>query len=375
MNKKIRPIIKWTGGKFDEFSFFANQIPSFTRYIEPFFGGGGVFFALQPNVASFINDKSTDLFNFYAHLSDENFKTELYKYVSAWEALGALNTFLWDKSSSDFKNFISGANAYDVLKDNLSNYLKFEIPKISQLIDIDFVVDAKKIEAKLLASILDKAKRIKRISDKEGRSFSNAELQDHFETGIRSGFYLFFRNLLNQQYTKSVQLSPAKTVANWYFVREFCYASMFRFNSKGEFNIPYGGIAYNKKNFRLKVTNVFDDSIANLFKNVSLSNLDFEDFLNTIELNPNDFIFLDPPYDSEFSEYDQNSFSQNDQKRLASFLIKTTAKWMVVIKETDFIRNIYTHPNINITTFDKNYTYNVRGRNNRSVTHLIVTNY
>jgi DNA adenine methylase len=150
---------------------------------------------------------------------------------------------------------------------------------------------------------------------------------------------------------------------------------MFRFNSKGEFNIPYGGIAYNKKNFRLKVTNVFDDSIANLFKNVSLSNLDFEDFLNTIELNPNDFIFLDPPYDSEFSEYDQNSFSQNDQKRLASFLIKTTAKWMVVIKETDFIRNIYTHPNINITTFDKNYTYNVRGRNNRSVTHLIVTNY
>jgi DNA adenine methylase len=375
MNKKIRPIIKWTGGKFDEFSFFANQIPPFKRYIEPFFGGGGVFFALQPNVASFINDKSTDLFNFYAHLSDENFKTELYKYVSAWEALGALNTFLWDKSSSDFKNFISGANAYDVLKDNLSNYLKFEIPKISQLIDIDFVVDAKKIEAKLLASILDKAKRIKRISDKEGRSFSNAELQDHFETGIRSGFYLFFRNLLNQQYTKSVQLSPAKTVANWYFVREFCYASMFRFNSKGEFNIPYGGIAYNKKNFRLKVTNVFDDSIANLFKNVSLSNLDFEDFLNTIELNPNDFIFLDPPYDSEFSEYDQNSFSQNDQKRLASFLIKTTAKWMVVIKETDFIRNIYTHPNINITTFDKNYTYNVRGRNNRSVTHLIVTNY
>ncbi len=375
MNKKIRPIIKWTGGKFDEFSFFANQIPPFKRYIEPFFGGGGVFFALKPNVTSFINDKSTDLFNFYVHLSDENFKTELFKYVSAWDALGDLNTFLWDKSSNDFKSFISGANAYDVLKDNLSNYLKFEIPKISQLVDIDFVVDAKKIEAKLLASILDKAKRIKRISDKEGRSFSNAELQDHFETGIRSGFYLFFRNLLNQQYTKSVQLSPAKTVANWYFVREFCYASMFRFNSKGEFNIPYGGIAYNKKNFRLKVTNVFDDSIANLFKNVSISNLDFEDFLNTIELNPNDFIFLDPPYDSEFSEYDQNSFSQNDQQRLASFLIKTTAKWMVVIKETDFIRNIYTHPNINITTFDKNYTYNVRGRNNRSVTHLIVTNY
>ena len=68
MNKKLRPIIKWTGGKYDEFAFFADYIPKFDRYVEPFFGGGGVFFALQPTGKSFINDKSIDLINFYKQI-------------------------------------------------------------------------------------------------------------------------------------------------------------------------------------------------------------------------------------------------------------------------------------------------------------------
>ncbi|MBY0543113.1 MAG: DNA adenine methylase, partial [Sphingobacteriaceae bacterium] len=227
----------------------------------------------------------------------------------------------------------------------------------------------------LLASIADKARRIKRICEKENRNFNEEELKAHFETGIRSGAYLFFRKILNLDFNKTITLSSAKSAANWYFVREFCYGAMFRFNAKGEFNIPYGGIAYNKKNFRQKAENIFNTSVTTLFKNTEIFNLDFEDFLNKINLQSSDFIFLDPPYDSEFSEYDQSAFTQLDQQRLASFLIKAKAKWMVVIKETDFIRKIYTHPKVKILAFDKSYTYNVRGRNDRAVTHLIITNY
>jgi DNA adenine methylase len=51
------------------------------------------------------------------------------------------------------------------------------------------------------------------------------------------------------------------------------------------------------------------------------------------------------------------------------------AKWMVVIKETPFILDLYNHPSVKIITFDKKYIYNVRGRNNRNTTHLIITNY
>ncbi len=39
MNKKTRPIFKWTVGKYNEFDFFQDHIPTFDRYIEAFFLG------------------------------------------------------------------------------------------------------------------------------------------------------------------------------------------------------------------------------------------------------------------------------------------------------------------------------------------------
>ena len=150
---------------------------------------------------------------------------------------------------------------------------------------------------------------------------------------------------------------------------------MFRFNKSGEFNIPYGGIAYNKKNLKQKVDAIFSDDVINLFSKTKLYNLDFEDFINEIKPISSDFMFIDPPYDSNFSEYDQNSFTRNDQIRLANILLKTEAKWMLVIKNTEFIYSLYDKKGINITSFDKLYTYNVRGRNSREAKHLIIMNY
>ena len=375
MDKKLRPIIKWTGGKYDEFALFAAHIPKFDRYIEPFFGGGGVFFALQPTVKSFVNDKSTDLINFYKQIGNKDFKTEIFNYADAWDELSKVNVFLWQNCAERYANYINNKIEAHDLTDQLAKLLSKNLKSHELLNDLDFMVDQVLFEKMLLSSIADKARRIKRICEKEARSFSSSELADHFETGIRSGAYLFFRTLLNKNFTNQIKLSEAKTAANWYFVREFCYGSMFRFNAKGEFNIPYGGIAYNKKNFRLKAENIFNKATIDLFKHTEIFNLDFEAFLNKVRLKETDFIFLDPPYDSEFSEYDQSAFTQSDQKRLANLLIATRSKWMVVIKETEFIRNIYTHPLVKIETFDKNYTYNVRGRNNRDAKHLIITNY
>lgn len=375
MKNKLRPLVKWTGGKFDEFSLFSSFIPSFKRYIEPFFGGGGVFFALQPKVPALINDKSTDLINFYREITNDAFKRELLLYADAWDELGQLTAFLWESCAHSFVGFIEHDLDGNKLKDELEQNFNFSLKDKPTLSNLDFILDVDLFKTMLLSSIADKAKRIKRISPKENKSFTNDELYSHFETGVRSGGYLFFRKLLNQNYKRKRNLSTAKAAANWYFVREFCYASMFRFNAKGEFNIPYGGIAYNKRKFREKAERIFADEVVSLFKQAKLNNEDFETFLSEAKLEADDFIFLDPPYDSEFSEYDQSAFNRKDQVRLALFLRTTPAKWMLIIKETPFIRELYTHPVINITTFDKKYTYNVRGRNNRGVTHLIITNY
>ncbi len=374
MKKKLRPIVKWTGGKYDEFASFAQCIPKFDRYIEPFFGGGGVFFALQPKVKSLINDKSTDLINFYQQIGQAAFKTELFKYADAWDELKQVNDQLWHKCSAIFKRYIKERSGAEELNEQLLKQLELVLTSSQIFNQEDFVVDVPLFKKMLLSSIFDKARRIKNICKKEARVFTVEELKSHFETGIRGGVYLFFRHLLNQQYKQGHILEPAKAAANWYFVREFCYGSMFRFNDKGEFNIPYGGIAYNKRKFRYKAEKMFRKGVTDLFAHTEIYNLDFEAFLADIELKASDFIFLDPPYDTEFSEYDQSAFTQEDQQRLANFLIKTKAQWMVVIKETAFIREIYTHPKVKILTFDKSYTYNVRGRNNRAVKHLIITN-
>ena len=48
---------------------------------------------------------------------------------------------------------------------------------------------------------------------------------------------------------------------------------------------------------------------------------DFEDFLNGLNLTENDYIFLDPPYDTDFSTYAQNEFGREEQIRLCKNFI------------------------------------------------------
>jgi len=374
MKRKIRPIIKWTGGKYREFALFQDYIPEFDRYIEPFFGGGGVFFALQPQTPAIINDKSHDLICFYQQIKSRTFKTRLSQYADAWDEVTTLAELLWESTGQKFCEFILNQAELSALSASIETELTITLASLPTLSNKDFLKNPTEFYQHLKKGIESKASRLQRISAKAGNVFDLKELKKHFETALKSGIYLFFRNLLNKN-TKKSFLGEADAAANWYFVREFCYASMFRYNKKGVFNIPYGGILYNRKKFRKKANSIFTKPLQNLFQNAEIHNQDFEVLLTSLNLTSTDFIFLDPPYDSEFSEYDQNSFTLDDQKRLADFLIGCVAKWMVVIKETPFILELYNHPSVKITTFDKKYVYNVRGRNNRKATHLIITNY
>lgn len=375
-SSKIRPLIKWTGGKYDEFPLFSRYIPDFKSYYEPFFGGGGVFFALQPKSKSFLNDKSRDLIRFYNQISSPGFKDELYKYATAWEKAGSLSQFLIPRVNPMFSSFIDSRIDQIDLEKRISGLMeKLTILDYFPLFDEGFCISAHDIKKAFAASLFDKFKRIKRISIKEKRHFNPVELTDHIETGVKSGLYLYIRSIMNDCALNRLKLGDAKETANWYFVRELCYGSMFRFNKKGEFNIPYGGIAYNAKNLQQKVDAIFAPHVQKLFSNCTLSEMDFEDFFTTFKPGKGDFVFLDPPYDSEFSKYDNNSFTRDDQIRLRNVMKNVAGKWMLVIKETKFIRSIYEEIGSNIIYFDKTYTYNVRGRNSRDAKHLIITNY
>ncbi len=375
---KVRPVIKWTGGKYDEFLEFSQFVPEFNNYYEAFFGGGGVFFALQPKGNAFLNDKSTDLFKFYELISSENkvFFRHLNIYADAWDQATILSKQISKNLLSAFIDFVN----HTIDKSELSRTIAGYIESIDQLqfkplFQKKFIVKIDDFISFLVHSLNDKFNRIKHIQHKESKTFLEHELLDHVETGVKSGLYLYLRKLTNDVAKSRLAMSPEKAVANWYFVREFCYASMFRFNKKGEFNIPYGGIAYNKKNFRAKVEAIFSKPVKELLEHAVFSNLDFDEFMNETAPASEDFVFLDPPYDSEFSEYDQNAFTRDDQVRLRNAIVKCKAKCMVVIKETSFIRALYSTAPFYIVDFDKTYTYNVRGRNDRGTKHLIILNY
>ena len=66
----MRTIVKYRGVKSREISEFRRIIPEhYDRYIEPFFGGGAVFFELEPERA-IINDVNEKLMNFYTEVRD-----------------------------------------------------------------------------------------------------------------------------------------------------------------------------------------------------------------------------------------------------------------------------------------------------------------
>ena len=66
----MNPVLKYRGGKSREIPRFLQYIPDdFNHYIEPFFGGGAVFFYLEPDRA-IINDANTKLMTFYQQLRD-----------------------------------------------------------------------------------------------------------------------------------------------------------------------------------------------------------------------------------------------------------------------------------------------------------------
>ena len=70
LNNSAKPILKWAGGKTQMLGDLLPKVPkSYGRYIEPFFGGGAMFFALQPENA-IIADSNPELINMYRQVAE-----------------------------------------------------------------------------------------------------------------------------------------------------------------------------------------------------------------------------------------------------------------------------------------------------------------
>jgi site-specific DNA-adenine methylase len=217
------------------------------------------------------------------------------------------------------------------------------------------------------ASLEDKAARLARLETKHDVRFSDGDLDEHCETAVRAAFYTRIR-------AEERSATGARRAACFLFVRDFCYGSMFRNNAAGEFNIPYGGRSYNRKSFLARLEQLRSPRTRQGLARAEFFALDFDEFLAARRLAREDFVFVDPPYDSDFSTYGDHAFGLADQERLAAALAKLPCPWLLVIKETDEIHRIYASAR-RLGSFGKQYGYNVRGRNDRDARHLLLANY
>lgn len=372
-SSNLSPIIKWPGGKEKELKYIIPNLPQFERYFEPFVGGGSVFMGINAK-EHYINDFSEELIQLYRYISktDEDF----FGYVEAMDASWrkAEKFFHENKDLVDvYLGFRSGQIDKEGLRQYILNFCSNKKDDIEDILDNAFrniqCILCKELEANLFRKMV----RMHEL-EKQKHELPLEDLNDNIETAIKSALYMNYRNLYND---RSISLdNPPMHCALFFFMRNYAYSGMFRYSSKGEFNVPYGGIAYNCKFLKKKLDYYKSKALLEHFNNTKIFNLDFEDFIKTTQPTKNDFIFLDPPYDSEFSTYAQNDFTKEDQKRLANYMInECPAKWMMIIKYTDFIYSLYNKTGINIRTFDKEYLVSFMNRNDKKVSHLLITNY
>lgn len=370
----LAPIIKWPGGKEKELKFILPNLPIFKRYFEPFVGGGSVFMAINAK-EYFINDFSSELISLYKSIGSLNSAFFDYsdKIVSSWKN----SKSFFDTHKSTFVDMYVKYRNNAISKEELGILIKSFCQEnecdIIHIIDTLFQKFPIVLKKELEVNMFRKMKRMKEL-ELQKQLLPVADIYDNIETAIKSALYMNFRNLYNSR--ELYKNNEALRSSLFFFIRNYAYSGMFRYSKKGEFNVPYGGIAYNSKQLDRKLNYYRSEALQNHFRKARFFCHDFESFLVDNKPNSEDFIFLDPPYDTEFSTYAQNVFTKHDQERLASFLInKCESKWMLVIKYTDFIYNLYNKPGVNIRSFDKEYMVSFMNRNNKKVTHLLITNF
>ena len=372
--ERLTSLLKWAGGKEQELKHILPLIPSFDAYYEPFVGGGAVFFSIQSQ-RKLINDKSPDLFNLYVMTAQQNvdFFRALDTLLLGWQRVSKVV----DGCATDLLNmyqvYSMDKSSPEEMQSSLLEFVRQHTAEFNNMFEVFFDKDTGNFIREIKRNLLSKTRRTKELENRKWK-LPEPDIIANIECALKSAYYMHLRYLYNRIGEYGIPASLSAAI--FFFVRENAYASMFRYNSKGGFNVPYGGIAYNRKNLARKIAYLQSSEVELHLRNTVIENMDFEAFLQKYPPQAGDFVFLDPPYDSEFSTYSQNEFVREDQERLASYLLKQCrAKFMLVIKNTPTILHLYGNASLNIKTFDKKYLVSFQDRNNRDAEHLIITNY
>jgi DNA adenine methylase len=121
-----------------------------------------------------------------------------------------------------------------------------------------------------------------------------------------------------------------ESAALFYYLNRTGYNGLCRFNRTGGFNVPFG--SYKRINY-VEDFSAYRDVLADW----SFIHSDFEQ----VPLTHDDFVYADPPYDVEFTDYARQGFGWADQVRAAEWLAKHHGPVILVNQATPRIRTLY----------------------------------
>lgn len=168
-------------------------------------------------------------------------------------------------------------------------------------------------------------------------------------------------------------------VLDFYTLMFYSFSQQFRFNSKGEFNMPCENDCFAEKNKEY----IEDGCRFFSSSDTYISNKDFREF-PVSNLSTKDFVYLDPPYFNTTATYNENGgWSEKDENDLYAFCESLNAKGVKFA-----MSNVFENKNIknekliswvnkmgwNVYTFD-GFTYMACGKGNSDAKEVLITNY
>jgi len=192
----------------------------------------------------------------------------------------------------------------------------------------------------------------------------------------RQDMYLKLRDKFNLRKSDELEMS-----ALFIFLNKTCFNGLYRVNSKGEFNVPFG----KAKNPTICDANNLR-ALNKVLQKVTILNGDFEDVMKSVK--GKSFFYFDPPYrpltqSAAFTAYAKGGFNDDEQRRLARFcrkLDRSGHQWMLsnsdphnVNPEDDFFEELYQGFDIKRVTASR--AINSKGDGRGKIAELAIRNY
>ncbi len=202
-------------------------------------------------------------------------------------------------------------------------------------------------------------------------SLEKLELEYHSLSSLEDKKALFlqkraeFNELANDSFEKSILLI---------FLNKTCFNGMYRENSKGGFNVPFG--KHDNPTICDKINLI---ATSNSLKHVTITHSSYE--VLTAKAKTDDFIYFDPPYHplnttSSFTSYQAGGFSAEDQEKLRDEFKRLSdigCKVMLSNSDSALINKLY--EDFNIHKIYAARAINSKGDGRGKILEVLVTNY